>query len=278
MTYSTYEPAITAIRQFTDFTPSIGLVLGSGLGALAEAVTDRTVIPYTEIPGWPVSTVIGHSGQLIFGKLEGHSVVVQQGRAHFYEGYSLQQVTFPIRIMYHLGVRSVILTNAAGGINPNFRAGDVMVINDHINFIGMAGNNPLLGPNDERYGPRFLGMTQTYDRTLRRYAHQVAAQNGITLHEGVYACLSGPTFETPAEVRMLRVIGADAVGMSTAPEVVIARHCGMQVMAFSGITNVAIDNLDVDLEASHEEVLETGMVLVPKLTTLIRGILGALPA
>ncbi len=275
MAYSrnNYEQAAALIRSKNEKQPKIGLVLGSGLGGLADMLDNAVRIPYEEIPGWPVSTVHGHSGQLVIGELEGQMVVAQQGRAHFYEGYTPQAVAFPMRVMYLLGVRSVILTNAAGGINRDYRVGDLMLLNDHINFVGMGGNNPLMGPNDDSFGPRFLGMSQTYDRHLRQQAQKVADEAGITLHQGVYLCLSGPTFETPAEIRMMRTIGADAVGMSTVHEVLVARHAGMRVMACSGITNVAIDTLDTDSDANHEEVLDAGKVLVPRLTTVLRGVL-----
>lgn len=278
MTYSKadYERAVEVIRSRTSQAVGVGLVLGSGLGGLADTLDDRTVIPYADIPGWPRSTVHGHAGQLVIGKLEGCPVVTQQGRAHFYEGYTMAQVTFPIRVMRALGVHTVILTNAAGGINKNFRVGDVMMLSDHINFVGMVGNNPLAGPNDATLGERFVGMSQAYDRALREQTRQVAREAGIDLKEGVYACLSGPNFETPAEIRMLRTIGADAVGMSTAHEVLVARHGGMRVLAFSGITNEAIDATDGEAETNHEEVLEASAVLVPKLTTLLRGVLRTL--
>jgi purine-nucleoside phosphorylase len=275
-TRADYEKAVDVIRSHTDQQPEIGLVLGSGLGGLANAVEDAVAIPYSGIPGFPQSTVQGHSGQLVIGTLEGKLVLCQQGRTHFYEGYSMQQVTFAIRVMHFLGIKTVILTNAAGGVNPNFHAGDLMVINDHINFPGMAGNNPLMGHNDDDLGPRFLGMAQTYDRGLRNLAHQVAQTEGVSLQEGVYVGLSGPMFETPAEIRMLRTLGADAVGMSTVNEVAIARHTGMRVLAFSSITNVAIDRIDTELETNHEEVLEIGSIIVPKLTTILRGVLRAL--
>jgi purine-nucleoside phosphorylase len=252
------------------------LVLGSGLGGLADEIDNATVIPYGEIPGWPQSTVHGHSGNLVVGDLEGVPVIAQQGRAHFYEGYAMDQVTFPIRVMHFMGTETVILTNAAGGLNPSFSAGDVMLINDHINIVGMVGNNPLMGPNDETLGPRFPGMTQTYDRELRRLASDIADEQNIELREGVYVGLSGPNYETPAEVRMLRHWGADAVGMSTVHEVLVARHAGMRVLAFSGITNVAIDTIQTDADANHEEVLEVGKVIVPKLASLLRGILRSL--
>lgn len=278
MTYSwdDYSKAVDVIRSQTNLQPTIGLVLGSGLGGLADTLSDRVVIPYHSIPGWPQSTVHGHSGNLVVGHLEGKVVVAQQGRAHFYEGYNLQQVTFPIRVMHLLGVKTVILTNAAGGLNTGYRVGDLMVLNDHINFVGMTGSNPLMGPNDERLGPRFLGMVHTYDKAMRDTAQQIAAEAGIPLHQGVYVCLSGPNFETPAEVRMLRVLGADAVGMSTVHEVLVARHMGMRVMACSGITNEGIDSLDVEMETNHEEVLDAGKILVPRLTTVLKGVLRTL--
>lgn len=275
-TRADYEQAAAVIRQRSSEPLTAGLVLGSGLGALADTFADRVVVPYEDIPGWPRSTVEGHSGQLVIGKLEGKTVITQQGRAHFYEGYTPHQVAFPIRVMHLLGVKTLILTNAAGGMNPAYRVGDVMMINDHINFVGMAGNNPLMGPNDESFGKRFVGMVQTYDRDLRKLAHRVAGEAGLALHEGVYVCLSGPTFETPAEIRMLRTIGGDAVGMSTVHEVLVARHAEMRVLAFSGITNEAIDSIDVDAEVDHQEVIDAGKILVPKLTAVLRGVLRAL--
>lgn len=275
-TYADYEQAAAVVQSKVTVQPEIGLVLGSGLGALADTITERVTIPYDTIPGWPQSTVPGHHGQLVVGRLEGLPVAVQQGRAHFYEGYTMQQATFPIRVMHLLGIRTLILTNAAGGLNRDYRVGDLMLLNDHLNLIGMGGSNPLVGPNDERVGPRFLGMGHTYDAGLREMARHVAAEAGITLHEGVYACLAGPNFETPAEVRMLRTLGADAVGMSTVPEVLVARHAGMRVMAFSGITNEAIDVVDAPVETNHEEVLDAGKVIVPRLTAVLRGVLKAL--
>lgn len=275
-TRADYERAVEVIRSRTQQAVKVGLVLGSGLGGLADQLENPTIISYADIPGWPLSTVHGHAGQLVIGVLEGCPVVAQQGRAHYYEGYTMQQVTFPIRVMRALGVETVILTNAAGGINQSYRVGDVMMLNDHINFVGMVGNNPLMGPNDDMLGERFVGMSHTYDRGLRAAARQVAEEAGVTLREGVYACLSGPQFETPAEVRMLRVIGADAVGMSTANEVLVARHGGMKVLVFSGITNEAIDVLDSEGDTNHEEVLEAGVVIVPRLTALLRGVLRTL--
>ncbi len=275
-TQSDYDRAVEAIRARSALEPSIGLVLGSGLGGLADALAERTAVPYDVIPGWPISTVEGHSGQLVLGRLEGHAIIAQQGRAHFYEGYTLQQVTFPIRVMRRMGVDTLILTNAAGGLNPTYRVGDVMLFNDHINLVGMAGNNPLVGPNDPAFGERFVGMSQTYDSGLRRLAREAAAADGVPLHEGVYVCLAGPTFETPAEIRMLRLLGGDAVGMSTVHEVIIARHGGMRVLALSGITNETIDQVDSDREVNHQEVLDAGAVLVPRLSAIVRGVLRAL--
>ena len=270
---SPYDVAADIIRSRSGHRPRIGLVLGSGLGGLADALESRDVISSHDLPGWPRSTVEGHSGNLVLGMLEGQTVVAQQGRVHFYEGYTTQQIVFPVRVMIRLGIEILVLTNAAGGLRPDWRTGDLMLLNDHINLPGMSGANPLTGPNDESFGPRFPGMSQAYDRDLRRRALRVADEAGITLHEGVYVCVSGPNFETPAEIRMLRTMGADAVGMSTAHEVVVARHAGIRVLACSGITNVAIDEVNSDQEASHEEVLEAGTQLVPRLTTVLRGVL-----
>ncbi len=272
-----YQSAIALIKDYTDIIPEIGLVLGSGLGTLANEIENPVIIPYEKIPHWPQSTVHGHTGNLVIGTLEGKSVVAQQGRAHFYEGYTMKQVTFPIRIMHLLGVNTVILTNAAGGVDPSFSVGDVMLINDHINLPGLTGKNPLMGPNDETIGPRFVGLAQAYDSKLRAKAREIAETNDILMHEGVYTAVSGPAFETPAEIRMLRTIGANAVGMSTVHEVLVARHAGLRVMACSGITNVAIDAVDSDFETNHEEVLEAGKVIVPRLTTILKGVLKDFP-
>lgn len=272
-TRADYQAAADVIRQRTTLKPAVGLVLGSGLGELANRLTDRVAIPYDDIPGWPRSTVQGHAGQLVLGYLEGQPVVCQQGRAHFYEGYTAQQVTFPVRVMIELGIETLILTNAAGGLNPAYNVTDLMLLNDHINLIGMGGNNPLVGPNDDTLGERFVGMSQTYDRELRRLAREAAQREGIPLREGVYVCLSGPVFETPAEVRMLRMLGGDAVGMSTVHEVVVARHAGKRVMAISGITNQAIDEVDTERDTHHQEVLDAGQVIVPRLEAVLRGVL-----
>lgn len=273
-----YQQAADVIRQRTSLRPQIGLVLGSGLGKLVDDLTERAVIPYGDIPGWPAATVVGHQGNLVIGRMEGQAVAVQQGRAHYYEGYSLQEVTFPIRVMRALDIGTVILTNAAGGVNPAYRTGDLMLIEDHINLPGLVGANPLMGPNDEQLGERFVGMAQTYDRELRRLALRAARQNEILLHSGVYCAVSGPSFETPAEIRMIRILGGDAVGMSTVHEALVARHGGMRVLAFSGITDEGIDAVDTDMEISHEEVLQAGQVIAPRLGAILRGVLKNFPA
>ena len=273
-----FQAAASVIRDRISADPTIGLVLGSGLGGLANTLDDRVVIPYAEIPGFQASTVHGHSGNLVIGRLSGHVVAAQQGRAHFYEGYSMRQITFPSRVMRELGAHTLILSNAAGGINPAYDVADLMLIEDHINLPGMVGANPLMGPNDESLGERFVGLAQAYDRQLRQAALDVAREQGIPLHSGVYCALSGPAFETPAEIRMLRTLGADAVGMSTAHEVLVARHAGMRVMACSGITNRAIDSIDTDSETNHEEVLEAGQIIVPRLTAILKGVLQRIEA
>ncbi len=272
-----FAAAAEVIRERSSHKPAVGLVLGSGLGSLADSLADRIVIPYASIPGWPSSTVFGHQGNLVIGNLAGQTVAAQQGRAHFYEGYTMQEITFPIRVMQALGIGTVILTNAAGGINPSYAVGDVMLIEDHINFPGMVGANPLMGPNDESLGERFVGLAQAYDRELRQLALEVAREEGIPLHSGVYCAMSGPSFETPAEIRMLRMLGADTVGMSTVHEVLVARHGDLRVMACSGVTNVAIDTVDSAFETNHEEVLEAGKIIVPRLTAILEGVLKRFP-
>ncbi len=267
------EAAVAAVQSKTAYQPTIGLALGSGLSELAYSIQNPDIIPYAEIPHWPQSTVAGHSGRLVIGELEGKIALAQQGRAHFYEGYSMAKVTLPVRVMRRLGIQTIIVTNAAGGINDSFTPGDLMLITDHINFLGLAGNNPLRGPNDDSVGPRFLPLTHAFDMGLREIARQTAVTHNIALQEGVYAYVAGPSFETPAELRFLRAIGADAVGMSTVPTVIVANYLGMRVLGISSITNKAILNPDTDLTVSHEEVLETGELIVPKLTTLLRGVL-----
>lgn len=256
--------------------PRIALVLGSGLSGLASAVADAEVISTDTIPGWPVSTVAGHAGRLVAGRLEDKDVLVMQGRVHFYEGYSIGMITLPVRVMHELGITTLLVTNAAGGINPSFEPGDLMVITDHLNFPGLAGNNPLRGPNDEAIGPRFPDMTEPYDHGIRKLARQVAADSGFELREGTYAFVSGPSYETPAELRFLRAIGADAVGMSTVPSVIVARHAGLRVFGVSTITNIATPDPEPGQQTTHEEVLEVGALVVPRLTKLLHGIVRGL--
>lgn len=265
------------LRTKTVHRPTVGLILGSGLNALADEISDADRIPYADIPGFVAPTVQGHSGQLVFGNLAGREVVMMQGRVHAYEGHSMQRVTLPVRVMAQLGVRTLIVTNAAGGVNPAFEAGDLMLITDHIGLMTMVGGNPLWGPNDDSLGPRFLAMTNAYDRKLRKLALAVAAEHGIVLQQGVYAGLGGPTFETPAEIRFLQMMGADACGMSTVPEVIVARHMGLRVLGLSGITNATTADSESEELADHEEVLAAGREMTPKLMALIRGVLERLP-
>lgn len=265
------DDAVGTIRKATSLAPKIGMILGSGLGPLAEAIEGAEHIEVSTIPGWPVSTVEGHSGKLVFGHLEGVPVFVLQGRAHYYEGHSIERIGLPVRVMQKLGAEILIVTNAAGAVHPDFSPGELMLISDHINLIGMAGQSPLRGPNLDAYGPRFPDMSQAYDPELKSIARAVADKGDIPLQEGVYVCLAGPSFETPADLRFLRGIGVDAVGMSTVPEVIIARHGGMRVLGVSGISNRA--NLDGSTVTTHEEVLAAGDVIVPRLTALVRGVL-----
>jgi purine-nucleoside phosphorylase len=274
VTLEQIDQAADAVRKRTSYHPRVGLVLGSGLNSLADAVVKADRIPYAELPNWPRSTVQGHAGRLVIGELENQTVLVMQGRVHFYEGYSMSQVTLPMRVMLRLGLEMMFVTNAAGGVNPDFVPGDVMLITDHLNLIGMTGANPLMGPNIDELGPRFPDMSQAYDRRLMETARQVARQENIPLREGVYCALSGPSFEGPADLRFLRLAGADAVGMSTVPEVLVARHGGMRVLGFSGISNKA--NLDGSTVTTHEEVIEAGRIITPKIETIIRGVLRAL--
>jgi purine-nucleoside phosphorylase len=271
LTIADIEKAAKQVQKKTKHTPRIGLILGSGLGPLAESVEDAEYVPYEEIPGWPVSGVQGHVGRLVMGKLEGQSVVVMQGRTHYYEGYDMPWIGFPVRVMQKLGIETLVITNAAGAVNPSFEPGDLMLITDHLNLIGMAGHNPLRGPNLDDLGPRFPDMSQVYDRELASLARSIAAEEAVGLREGVYCCLAGPSFETPADLRFLRAAGVDAVGMSTVPEATVARHAGTRVLGISGISNKA--NLDGATETTHEEVLQAGQILVPKLTKLLRGVL-----
>ncbi|XP_026061188.1 purine nucleoside phosphorylase 5b [Carassius auratus] len=251
--------------------PLLGIVCGSGLGGLAEMLKDPLVIKYSDIPSFPQSTVHGHAGRLVFGTLKGTPCVCMQGRFHLYEGYPIQKTTMPIRVFKLMGVETVILTNAAGGLNPDFTVGDIMVIKDHINIPGFAGNNPLVGANDERFGQRFPCMSEAYDRGLQQMLHAIAAELGYSsfMQEGVYSVLGGPSFETIAECRMLRSLGADAVGMSTVHEVIVARHCGMRVVALSLITNQAVMDYDSEKKANHQEVLQTGELRAQQMEKLV---------
>lgn len=269
------QESVAAIRRHTAIIPRVGMILGSGLNPLAEAVAQAVEIPFEAIPHFPISTVVGHQGRLLLGDLDGVPVVVMQGRAHYYEGYCMAQVALPVRVMKLLGADMLIVTNAAGGLNLTYRPGDVMIIGDHLNLIGMAGLNPLRGPNLEDLGPRFPSMNEAYEPALRELARAAALAGGVPHHQGVYICLAGPSFETPADVRFLRLIGADAVGMSTVPEVIAARHCGMRVLGLSGISN-ALRGEEGAPSPNHEEVLAAGALLVPRLTTIIRGVLRAL--
>ncbi len=271
-----YREAADYIRSRTHYRPKVGLILGSGLNALADEMLDADRISYADIPHFLRPSVEGHAGQLVLGQLAGQEVAILQGRVHAYEGHSQQEVTLPLRVLIDLGIELLIVTNAAGGLNPTYRAGDLMLITDHIGLIAMTGTNPLWGSNDASLGPRFPAMNKAYDPALRQLALDVAAELGIELRQGVYVGLGGPTFETPAEVRFLRMIGGDATGMSTVPEVIVARHAGLRVLGLSGITNVAIDDPDSVEEANHEEVLAAGKTIGPKLLALLRGVLAAL--
>ncbi|CAM3987437.1 purine-nucleoside phosphorylase [Mesobacillus thioparans] len=252
MDYKQIQTASSYINDKLTQQPKIGLILGSGLGVLADDIVNPVKIPYNEIPGFPVSTVEGHAGQLVCGQLSGVEVIAMQGRFHYYEGYSMDKVTFPVRVMKELGIEKLIVTNAAGGVNESFEPGDLMIITDHINNMG---TNPLIGPNDSHFGVRFPDMSEAYSKNLRGIAKEVADKNSLTIKEGVYVGNPGPVYETPAEVRMIRTLGGDAVGMSTVPEVIVAKHSGLEVLGISCISNMAAGILDQPL--SHDEVIET---------------------
>lgn len=260
--------AVAYIRGLTGREPHLAVVLGSGLGAFADELADPVAIPYSQIPGWPVSTAVGHSGRLVFGKLGPLDIAVMAGRAHLYEGYTPAQVTLGVRVLHQLGVRSVVFTNAAGGINLSYQQGALVVISDHIN---LQGSHPLIGPNDDSAGPRFPDMSEAYPRAYRAVAQQVAGQLDIQLKEGVYAALTGPSYETPAEIRYLRTIGADLVGMSTVPEVIVANYLGMRVLAISCVTNMAAGILPQKI--NHEEVLEAGRRVRDTLIRFLKALL-----
>lgn len=271
MTYEMIQEAADYVRSKVSETPRIGVILGSGLGDIAGRIENKTEIPYGQIPHFARSTAPGHKGQLVFGTLNGVTVLCMQGRLHFYEGHPMDTIIFPIRVMKLLGVQTLIVTNAAGGVNKGYQVGDLMLIQDHINFLG---TNPLIGPNMQEFGPRFCDMSYTYTPRLREIAKKTAARLNIPLQEGVYLACSGPSFETPAEIRAFRTLGADAVGMSTVPEVIAASHCGMEVLAFSLITNMAAGVLDQKL--TEEEVIVIGRRQGTVLQSLVLEILGQL--
>ena len=268
MTIPLYDRASEASRYLLtkaqSRTPRVAVVLGSGLGGVADAVEDAVEIPFGEIPHFVSSTVQGHEGKLIIGSCAGVDVVLMKGRVHFYEGYSMEEVTLPVRVFNVMGIRSLILTNAAGGAAPHLSVGSLMAITDHINLMG---ENPLRGLNDERFGPRFPDMTGVYTPAYLEAAHEIAREMGVVLHEGVYMGLRGPTYETPAEIRMMRKLGADAVGMSTVPEATVARHCGIRVLAISCITNVAAGMSNAEI--NHDEVMTVGERAGKQLAKLI---------
>ena len=262
--------AVTHIRARTALIPTIGVVLGSGLGAFADKVAGAVTIPFAEIPHFPKSTVPGHSGKLVIGTLDGVPVAVMQGRVHAYEGYTPQEVTFPVRVLGLLGVKTLVVTNAAGGIRPGLKQGDLVLLSDHINF---TGHSPVAGENDERFGPRFFDMTEAYSKRLRKLAAATAEHAGFPLAEGVYLCVLGPSFETPAEIRAFHSMGADLVGMSTVQEVIVARHMGIEVLGISCVTNLAAG---IQLEPlSHEEVMETGRRVSTRFAQLLTDLIPA---
>lgn len=256
------------LLDFIDEIPEIGLILGSGLGILADEIVDPVVIDYKDIPNFPISTVEGHAGQLVIGKLMNKQVIAMKGRFHYYEGYSMQEVTFPVRVMKTLGVNLLVVTNACGGLNPDLYPGALMVIRDHIN---MTGNNPLIGPNYPELGPRFPDMSDAYDKELVRLVHEVGKKIGIKTHEGVYVSISGPTYSSKAESKMFKLIGADTIGMSTVPEVIVAKHSAMKVIGISCVTDMAI--FEGSETISHEQVMEVANQTRPKFIKLVKGII-----
>ncbi|MBI2333832.1 MAG: purine-nucleoside phosphorylase [Chloroflexi bacterium] len=265
------DEVVNVVKKKISIQPVIGMILGSGLNGLADSIQKPVHISYSDLPNFPTSTVHGHVGRFVIGELEGKPVIVMQGRIHYYEGYTMGEVTLPVRVMHRLGVQSLFVTNAAGGVNADFAPGDVMLITDQLNLMGMSGLNPLMGPNLDEIGPRFPDMSQPYDRDYCDMTRKVAKENKLTLRAGIYAGLSGPSFESPADLRFLRLAGVDAVGMSTVPEVIVARHGGIRVLGLSGISNKA--NLDGSTITTHEEVIEAGRVITPKIETIVRGVL-----
>ncbi|XP_070501243.1 purine nucleoside phosphorylase-like [Chironomus tepperi] len=269
--YDTIEEIAKYLLSRTHIRPKIGIICGSGLGHLGETLDDATYYPYEEIPHFPVSTVVGHAGRMVFGTLNGVEVMVMQGRFHYYEGYPLTKCSMPVRVMKVCGCTHLITTNAAGGLNPSYKIGDMMFVKDHINVMGFAGNNPLQGPNDPRFGPRFPPMNRAYDPELIKVAEDLSKEMGLQneTHTGVYICLGGPSYETVSELRMWKMLGVDAVGMSTVHEVITARHCDLKVFAFSLITNKCITDYDSNGEANHEEVISAGAKRQDVLATFV---------
>lgn len=268
------------IRKSTSIVPEFGIICGSGLGGLAEHLESKTIIPYKDIPNFPQCKVKGHAGNLVFGKLSDRPVVCMQGRFHYYEGYPPWKITMPVRVMSLLGVKVLIVTNAAGGLNEGYSRGDIMVVRDHINMVGLGGNHPLIGENEERFGLRFPPMTNAYDREFRKVVKKLAGDLDMSgfVREGVYVCVSGPSYETPSESVFLRQMGADAVGMSTAPEVVVANHCGMRVLGLSLVTNAVIMDHESEVpEPTHQEVMETANKRAKDMETLVKEFLRSLP-
>jgi purine-nucleoside phosphorylase len=265
------KETIDYLEKEGHFNPEVGIILGTGLGGLVDEIEIQQTIPYQSIPNFPVSTVDGHRGQLIFGTMNGKRIVAMQGRFHYYEGYSMQELTFPVRVMKYLGIKLLILSNASGGVNPSFEVGDIMVIEDHINLMK---DNPLIGKNEEEIGTRFPDMSNSYDPELIKLTQSIANQHGIKLQRGVYAAVSGPTFETPAEYSYIRTIGADAVGMSTVPEVIAARHMGLKCFAVSVISDLGVPGKIVEI--THKEVIHAASAVEPKMTKIIRELLSVL--
>ena len=271
-----YGQAASHISSRIRHRPEVGVILGSGLGSLVALVERPDALPYAEIPHFPPCSVEGHEGCLVAGRLEGVPLLIMQGRTHYYEGYTMQHLALPVRVMKRLGVETLIVTNAAGGINPAYRTGELMLLTNHVNLVGMTGANPLRGPNDSSFGPRFPDLTCPYDPELSDIARRVACEENIPLHEGVYVMVAGPNYESAADVHFLKVIGADAVGMSTVPEVIVARHAGMRVLGVSGISNLVTDQPSPELRFSHGDVIEAGKATAPRLGALIRGVLKTL--
>ncbi|XP_009931954.2 purine nucleoside phosphorylase [Opisthocomus hoazin] len=276
--YEVYQETADWLRARTVQRPKTAIICGTGLGGLADLLDNKIVFPYEDIPHFPRSTVVGHAGRLVFGDLNGQPCVCMQGRFHYYEGHSVSTVTFPIRVFFILGVEILIVTNAAGGLNPHFQVGDIMLIRDHISTFGLGGQNPLRGPNDERFGVRFPSMSDAYEQDLLGLAMESAQELGFLnfIREGVYCLVAGPCYETIAESRMLQALGADAVGMSTVPEVIVARHCGLRVLGISLITNKVVMSYNSQEKASHEEVLRASVVRAEDLQKLVTHLLGKL--